>query len=103
MGDNQMIYNRILKLLSYYLCKENTKEELLEFRNQFEELYDTYRDELYDEIGQYKYELLDDIYMIFDSYEEEEAIREYDQNCIDEVTLLSRIKIVFEKLTQHDI
>lgn len=97
-----MIYEKIETLLLHYLYKENLKEEIIEFRNQFEAIFDCFRNELRKEVGTKKYELLDEIYMFFDSYEPNEEIRAYEKYCIDEVTLMQKIKMFYIKLKQSE-
>ena len=93
-----MIYEKIKSLISHYLCKENSIEEIMEFQKQFEVLFDFFRKELIDEIGMEKYELLDNIYYSFDQYEPNEKIREKENYCIDEITLMQKIKEIYVKL-----
>ncbi len=95
-----MIFDKIKKLFSYYLYKENTEEEIVEFRIQYEVIFDCFRQEIIDEIGTKKYEILDDIYMIFDSYEPDEKIRINEGYCINETTLMYRVKELYEKILQ---
>lgn len=100
MGDNTVIFEKIEGLILHYICKENSKEEISEFQKQFEVLFDYFREELVDEIGTEKYELLDDIYLAFDQYEPNEIIREEENYCIDEFTLIRKIKKIYEKLKE---
>ena len=91
-----MIYNKIKNILIYYLERDNSKEEILEFQKQFEVLFDTFKDELFYELDEKKFEALDQIYMLFDSYEENEDIRKFEPYCIDETMLIKRINEVFK-------
>ncbi len=93
-----MIFEKIKKLFSHYLYKENSKEELVEFRKQFEVIFDFFRQELEDEIGTEKYELFDEIYMIFELYESDEKIRMSENYCIDENTLICKIRKIYERI-----
>ncbi len=57
-----MIYKKLQNLFSHYLYKDNSKEELEAFRNQYEMIFDTFRDELIDET-----ELIQRIKSIYES------------------------------------
>lgn len=98
MGDNSMIFEKIDKLFKHYLYKEVSKDEILEFQKQFEVLFANFRDELDAEIGAVNYEILDSIFMIFDSYEPDVEIRMSDKHCIDEVDLIREIKCAYERI-----
>ena len=93
-----MIFEKIDKLIRYYLGKNISKDEILEFQIQFEVIFSNFRDELENEIGIYKYEILDSIYMAFDSYEPNEEIRKDDKFCIDEYSLITKIKNAYESI-----
>lgn len=93
-----MIFEKIDSLISYYLYKENSTEEIMEFQKQFEVLFDFFRKELINEIGTEKYELLDSIYLAFDRYEPDEKIREAENYCIDDFTLILTIKEIYAKI-----
>lgn len=43
MGDGRLIYNKIINLCQYYLSKCNSKKEIIEFRKQYEVIFDTFR------------------------------------------------------------
>ncbi len=88
-------------MFSHYLYRNNSKEELEAFRNQYEMIFDTFRSELIDETGTERYELLDDIYMLFDLYEPDKRIREQESFCIDETELIRRIKSIYESSLSH--
>ena len=95
-----MIFEKLQKLFSHYLYKENSEEEIAEFQKQFEVIFDTFRQELRAEVGEIKYEMLDQIYMTFDSYEPDENMRLNDKYCIDQKTLMARIKEIYNEATQ---
>ena len=94
-----MIFEKLQKLFSHYLYKENSEEEIAEFQKQFEVIFDTFRQELQAEVGEIKYELMDRIYMTFDSYEPDENIRLNDKYCIDQKTLMVKIKELYNETT----
>lgn len=98
MGDSNMIFEKVDRLFKYYLYKEVSKEEILEFRKQYEVIFENFRDELEVEIGTVNYEILDSIYMIFDSYEPDEKIRADDEHCINEANLLKNVKTSYESI-----
>lgn len=95
-----MIFEKLQKLFSHYLYKENSEEEIAEFQKQFEVIFDTFRQELRAEVGEIKYEMLDQIYMLFDSYEPSEDIRINDKYCIDQKTLMAKIEKTYNEITQ---
>lgn len=99
MGVDSMIFEKISELFSHYLSKEISKDEISSFQAQFELLFDSFRDEIENEIGKVNYELLDDIYMAFDSYEPDENIRVDDKHCIDEAELLDKIREIYKKIS----
>lgn len=94
-----MIYEKLDKLFTHYLYKENSKDEISAFRNQFEVIFSFFRDEIEDEVGTTNYELLDDIYMAFDSYEPDENIRACDKYCIGEAELMDKIRKIYKKIS----
>lgn len=94
-----MIFEKIKQLFEYYLNKKISKEEVAEFQNQFEVLFTFFRNEIENEIGSKNYELLDLIYMAFDSYEPSEQIRACDKFCIDEVKLMEKIREIYKKIS----
>ena len=92
-----MIYNKIKNILIYYLERDNSKEEYdIENLTVYNILFDTFKDELFYELDEKKFEALDQIYMLFDSYEENEDIRKFEPYCIDETMLIKRINEVFK-------
>lgn len=93
-----MIFEKIDNLIRYYLGKNISKDEIIEFQNQFEVIFSSFRDELKNEIGIYKYEILDSIYMAFDSYEPNEEIRKDAKFCIDEKSLITKIENAYESI-----
>ena len=95
-----MIFEKINDLFTHYLYKEVSKDEIYHFQYQFEVLFSCFRKEIQDEIGSKNYELLDSIYMFFDSYEPDENIRTYDKYCIDEVTLINKVRGAYEKIME---
>ncbi len=94
-----MIFEKIITLFDHYLYKDNSDEEMLEFQKQFEVIFDLFRKEIKLEIGEKKYELLDDIYMIFDLYESNEEIRSNEPYCLDKAEVTQRIKDKYQKIT----
>jgi hypothetical protein len=95
-----MIFEKIDKLLKYYLGKDISKDEILEFQKQFEVIFSSFRDELKNEVGIHNYEILDSIFMAFDSYEPNEEIRKTDKYCIDEYSLITKIKNEYESIVR---
>ncbi|MBI9051171.1 MAG: hypothetical protein JEZ00_17240 [Anaerolineaceae bacterium] len=93
-----MIYEKLVQIISHYINKELSMDEILAFKNQFEVIYSNFTNELEKEIEIEKYEILDSIYMHFDSNEPNEQIRENDQYCIDENELIDNIKDTYNKL-----
>lgn len=91
-----MIFEKIDKLLRHYIGKDISKDEILEFQKQFDVIFSSFRDELKNEVGIHNYEILDSIFMAFDSYEPNEEIRKTDKYCIDEDSLLKKIKNAYE-------
>lgn len=94
-----MIFEKIITLFDHYLSKDNSDEEMLEFQKQFEVIFDLFRKEIKSEIGEKKYELLDDIYMIFDLYESNAEIRANEPYCLDKAAVTQRIKDKYQKIT----
>lgn len=97
-----MIFKKIELLFSRYFHKDNSPEELTVFRTEFETIFDYFRDELEAELGRKRFELLYEIYMIFDMYEPDENIRENDNHCIDEERLLKVIKEKYGEIRERD-
>ncbi len=93
-----MIFEKIDKLLKHYIGRDVSKDEILEFQKQFEVIFSSFRDELVAEIGIRNYEILDSIFMAFDSYEPNEEIREADNHCIDEDCLIAKVKDAYERI-----
>lgn len=93
-----MIFEKIDKLLKHYIGRDVSKDEILEFQKQFEVIFSNFRDELEAEIGIRNYEILDSIFMAFDSYEPNEEIREVDKHCIDEDSLIAKVKDAYERI-----
>lgn len=63
-------------------------------------IFSSFREELEAEIGIEKYEILDSIFMAFDSYEPNEKIRASEKYCIDEVALIGKVKEAYEKISR---
>ncbi len=93
-----MIYEKLHALLTHYLAKENTTDELLAFQTQFTVLFDFFRAELKDEVGLQALELLDEMYMALDAYEPNAEIRACERYCIDAPTLMHKLQTVARKL-----
>ncbi len=93
-----MIFEKINKLLAFYLQKNVSKEDVVEFQTCFEVIFSSFRDEIEDEVGIENYEVLDEMYLIFDAYEPDQNIRSYDNHCLDEQTVMSKIREMYKKL-----
>ena len=92
----------IINLIKIFIDKYNSKdlslEDILTFREEYDDLIDYNRDTIITEIGKSNYELLDDIYMDLELYEENIDIRNNEKYCIDEHQLLKRISEKYMKL-----
>jgi hypothetical protein len=93
-----MIYEKLIQIINHYINKELSKDEISAFKNQFEVIYSNFSDELEKEIEVEKFEILDSIYLYFDSYEPNELIRDEDPYCINENDLIEKIKGIYKKL-----
>ena len=102
MGDNYVKSDIIINLINDFVNKNILEKisvkDILSFRDEYDDLIDNNRNILISEIGEYKYELLDDIYMILEMYEEDENIRKIEKYCIDEHQLMKKISEKFECL-----
>lgn len=92
------IINLIKHLIDKYNSKDLSIEDILTFRDEYDDLIDYNRDAIILETGKSNYELLDDIYMDLEMYEENAEIRNNEQYCIDEHQLLKRISDKYLKL-----
>ena len=92
----------IINLIKIFIDKYNSKdlslEDILTFREEYDDLIDYNRDTIIAEIGKSNYELLDDIYMDLEMYEENIDIRKKEKYCIEEQQLLKRISEKYMKL-----
>lgn len=98
MGGDKVIFEKNNKLLAFYLQKNVSKEDVVEFQTCFEVIFSSFRDEIEDEVGIENYEVLDEMYLIFDAYEPDQNIRSYDNHCLDEQTVMSKIREMYKKL-----
>jgi hypothetical protein len=98
MGDDKMIYERIKKIIEFYINDEMTVEKAESFCNQIDVIFSNFSVELEKEVNVDKYELIDDLNMICDSYEKNEEIRKMDSYCIDEKQLYEKTSEIYRKL-----
>lgn len=98
MGGDKVIFEKINNLLTFYLQKNVSKEDVVEFQTYFEVIFSSFRDEIENEVGIENYEVLDEMYLIFDAYEPDENIRSSDNHCLDEQAVISKIREMYKKL-----
>lgn len=96
-----MIYEKLMEISKHYIYRELLKEEVIAFRDQFEIIFSNFSKELEKEVSTEEYELLDSIYLAFDSYEPNELIRTNEKYCIDEKELINKIKYIMEKIEMN--
>ncbi|ENJ9654216.1 hypothetical protein AB2T14_001839 [Clostridium botulinum] len=87
-----MISEKLINLTKYYVLHERTKEEMIEFCNQYDVIFSNFAEEIFTEVDDVVYEILDEIFRIVDSYEPNEDIRNSEPYCIDEVSLKNNVK-----------
>ena len=83
--------NIIIKLINDFISSEMSDENILKFRNEYDNLMDNSRESLFLELGTDQYNILDDIYMLLEMYEEDDMIRKNDKHCINKETLYSHV------------
>ncbi len=93
---SDIIINLINDFVNKNISEKISVKDILSFRDEYDDLIDNNRNILISEIGPYKYELLDDVYMILEMYEEDENIRKIEKYCIDEHQLMKKISEKFE-------
>ena len=93
-----MIYQKVLNLLNEYMQKERDADQTERFCNQYMDIFFKNSDELESEVSQLIFERLDDINLVYDSYEKNPEIRKDDIHCIDENELRKRINNLIKML-----
>ena len=93
--------NLIIKLIKDFISSEMSDENILKFRNEYDDLIDNSRESLFLELGSDQYNILDDIYMLLEMYEEDEIIRKSDKHCINNNVLYSGIMEKYEELLRN--
>ncbi|MDO5151434.1 MAG: hypothetical protein Q4D76_18930 [Oscillospiraceae bacterium] len=92
-----MIFRQIKELVMQFLTNP-FEYGFIQFRDDFDNIIDENRGALISEVKKEKYEIIDEIYMALEMYEENEAIRQMEPYCIDESKLVEKITVLFETL-----
>lgn len=93
-----MIREKLIELLSHYIAHERSNEEIEAFCNQFDVIYSNFTDELEKECSKEEFSLLDEIFMLCDSFEPNKDILEDEPYCIDEIELQRNLKVILSKI-----
>ena len=93
-----MAYQNVLDLINRYIDGAMNASTTDLFCNMYMDYFYNYSDELEKEVSLDIFEILDDINLLCDSYEADQAIRESDDYCIDEKELREKLKLLAGKL-----
>ncbi len=93
-----MIREKLINLSKYYMRKDSSKEELIAFCNQYDVIYSNFTKELERECSRDIFALLEKIFILCDSYEPNEKIRENEPYCISGEQLQLKIREILCEL-----
>lgn len=93
-----MIWEKLIELSKYYTESSRTKDELVAFCNQYDIIFSNFSNELEKECDEELYSALHEIFMLCDSYEPNEEIRQEEPYCIGESELQSKVISALEKV-----
>ncbi|WP_430885739.1 hypothetical protein [Fusibacter sp. JL216-2] len=93
-----MIYEKLIELSNHYSAQERSNEEIEAFCNQFDVIYSNFSDELEKECSKEVFSLLDEIFMLCDSFEPNKDILAEEPYCIDEKELQRNLKVILSKI-----
>lgn len=93
-----MASQALLRLIDQFLAAVPAAGAAEDFCNQYMDQFYDLSDVLYQEVDARTYDLFDDINLLCDSYEDNDAVREADPNCIGETTLREKLSALREKL-----
>ncbi len=93
-----MIREKLIELSRYYTNQVRSKDELMAFCNQYDVIYSNFTNELENECSNELFELLDDIFILCDSYEPNDDIRQGEPYCIGEDELQNEVISVLDKI-----
>lgn len=99
-GYEIMVYEKLLELSNFYMSLELDSEKAEAYSNQYQVIFSNFTKELEKEVDERKYDLMDDINLVCDSYEKNVDIRENDDYCIDEKELMNKVQAILQKLLQ---
>ncbi len=98
MGVDKMISQKLFGISRYYSEQEKSPEEITSFCNQYDVIFSNFISELQNEVDEFTFGILDEIFMICDSYEPNAEIRKVENYCIDELELQKKVRLALKKL-----
>ena len=93
-----MIYKKLVNIIDEFLYSKKSKGLAEKFCNMYMDIFYDVCDELEKEVTKMQYDIFDDINLLCDLYEDNDAIRESDPNCIDEIKLREKLKVLRQKI-----
>lgn len=93
-------YEQIIKLIYTYIHDKENAKVSEKFCNAYMDMFFQLSDELEKALPHKKFEMLDDLNLLCDSYEKEPDIRQDDNYCIDEKQLKEKTIILYNNLNR---
>ena len=93
-----MISKKLIELSKCYLSADRTKDELVAFCNQYDVIFSNFTDEIERECEKDTFAVLDKIFMLCDSYEPNEEIRQDEPYCIGEDELQRKVLLALGEI-----
>ncbi|MFA0814289.1 MAG: hypothetical protein ACC608_00705 [Anaerofustis sp.] len=96
-----MVCDMLMSLIQEYIKCPNGNAE--KFSNRYMDMFYNDSKKLGEEVDAEVYDIFDDINWLCDSYENDNAIRKSDPNCIDEQALNEKLNFYIEQLRRSGL
>jgi len=101
-GGAEMIeFENIRCLIWNYVSEKQYLDKTERFCNEYMDVYFDLSDKFEMELSRPIFELLDDINLVCDSYEKDEAIREMDKYCLDEKGVYEKVSVIATRIEEQ--